>query len=117
MSKTTKAILVKFVMTFILGWFTLGAIDGNYLGWILFFAVLVTTINYIIGDFMVLPSFGNIIASIGDGFMGAAIAYIIDIFSFNFTTSLPALTVLAVLIAMGEYFFHIYLNSSDKVAP
>lgn len=117
MSRTTTALLVKLLLTFIAGWITLGAMDGNSFGWILTFAILGTILNYILGDLYVLPSYGNISASIADGIMAAALAYVLDLFSDNFDTRFGTLLVLGVIVAAAEYFFHRYLIKSDKVEP
>lgn len=117
MNRTLMAILLKFVMTFIAGWIVLGLIDNNPIGWILVFAVAGTALNYIIGDLLVLPNLGNLIASIGDGVMGGVTAYILDLIVPVFNTRFNSLIILALLIAVVEYFFHIYLLKSEKVAP
>ncbi|KYH30382.1 MULTISPECIES: DUF2512 family protein [Clostridium] len=117
MSKTTTAILVKLLLTIIAGWITLGAMDGNTIGWILTFAVIGTILNYLFGDLYILPSYGNITASIGDGVMAAVVAYVLDVLSANFDTRFSTLIILAVLVAVVEYFFHRYLIKSDEVAP
>ncbi|QGU95799.1 DUF2512 family protein [Clostridium bovifaecis] len=117
MSKTTTALLVKLLLTFIAGWITLGAMDGNTIGWVFTFAVVGTILNYLLGDLYILPSYGNITASIGDGIMAAVIAYVLDALSTNFDTRFGTLIILAVLVAAVEYFFHRYLIKSDEVAP
>lgn len=100
-----------------MGWISLGFIENNTLTWILIFSLIGTAINYIIGDLMVFPRFGNITASIGDGVMGALVAYLIAAMTPNLNVTTTSLIILAVLIAGGEYFFHKYLAKSDKVAP
>lgn len=64
-----------------------------------------------------LPNFGNMVASLGDGAMAAITAYIIDILTIEFVTNLPSLYAFAILIALGEYFFHAYLVKTEEVAP
>lgn len=117
MSKTTTALLVKFGMTFVAAAIALYYIDGNTIGQVLIFSILGTAINYLIGDLFVLPSFGNIVASVGDGILAAALAYIMDLVIPAFRTTFTSLAVLAVLVAVAEYFFHQYIARSEKVAP
>lgn len=117
MNRTTMALLVKFLLTFIAGWVTLSLMDNNPINWVIGFAVLGTAINYLVGDLMVLPNLGNTVASIGDGAMAAITAYIIDLISPVFNTRFTTLVVLGILVALAEYFFHIYIKNSDKVAP
>jgi len=49
--------------------------------------------------------------------MGALVAYIFSWLIPAFMVSLTSLLLFAVLIAIGEYFFHQYLLKSEKVAP
>ena len=64
-----------------------------------------------------MPAFGNVVASIGDGAMGAVLAYFISFFTRDFRITTRSLLIFGVIVAVAEYFFHIYLKQSDKVAP
>ena len=114
---TMTALAIKFLMTFVFAWLTFGLMDGNFLSWVLFVAIIGTVLNYLAGDLVVLPKFGNIVASAGDGVMGALVAYIISLSTPNFVVSLTSLVIFAILIAVGEFFFHQFLLKSKKVAP
>ena len=73
---------------------------------------------------MTLFYFGNIVASIGDGLLGAIAAFLISLLAGDiktnnqitnvFRTNLFTLAFFAVVIAIIEYFFHIYLLQSNK---
>lgn len=115
--KTFWALFVKFLMTFLFAWLAFGFIDGNAWGWIGFVALVGTVVNYLVGDLAVLPRFGNAVASTGDGLMAALVAYAFSIMIPEFVTSLFSLAIFAVTVAAGEYFFHGFLKSSEKVAP
>ncbi len=117
MSRTTTALLVKLIITFAAAWVAFTLVDGNTMGWALWVATLGTIINYVVGDLLVLPSLGNVIASVGDGLMAAIIAYAIDAFSVNFATSFTSLLIFAIIVTVAEFFFHMYLKNDDKVAP
>ncbi|WP_347488118.1 DUF2512 family protein [Desulfoscipio sp. XC116] len=117
MSKTATALIIKFIMTFVFAGIALAFIDHNTWGWIFVVAVVGTALNYFVGDLLVLPKYGNIVASVGDGVMASLTAYIISLLAPAFRTSFTALAILAVLIAVGEYFFHQYLLRSEKVEP
>ncbi len=114
---TATTLLIKFLMTFVFAWVTFGLMDGNFLSWVFFVALVGTVLNYLAGDLFVLPKFGNIVASTGDGIMGALVAYIISLFTPAFVVSLTSLVIFAILIAVGEFFFHQFLLKSKKVAP
>lgn len=117
MNNTVKALIFKFVMTFVISYISLGLIVRNPINWILSYAIIVTALNYMAGDLLILPSFGNITASIADGLMAALIAYIIGANSNIFDTNSASLVVLFALIVVGEYYFHQYLLEDEEVAP
>ena len=117
MSDTKKALLFKFLMTFIAGWISFEFLGNNPFNWILAFAVIGTIANYLVGDLLVLPGLGNIGAALGDGALAVVLAYILDLMSFTFDTTVTHLVVLGFLVTVGEYFFHGYLLNNDKVAP
>lgn len=117
MSKTSTALLVKFLMTLVAAVITFQFIDGN--PWLAVFIIALagTAINYMVGDLMVLPRWGNITAAIGDGLMAAVTAYIISLLWPGVAVSFTSLAIFAVLVAAAEYFFHFYLKNSEEVAP
>lgn len=117
MSKTATALLVKLLMTFAFSVLAFSFLDRNNLGWSFLVAVLVTGVNYLVGDLMILPSWGNTVASVGDGVMAALTAWIVSMVSPNVDTGLASLLAFGALTAVGEYFFHQYLLSSEQVAP
>ncbi|MHB8156440.1 MAG: DUF2512 family protein, partial [Desulfocucumaceae bacterium] len=92
-------------------------LERNSWGWIATLAIAATALNYLLGDLMVLPRYGNIMASVGDGILGALTAYVIDLIASGFRTTFATLALFAILIAIGEYFFHKYLRRTDEVAP
>jgi len=118
-SKTATALLIKFVMTFVMAAIVFKLLNMGNATWFWIFVVglVGTAINYLLGDLFVLPKFGNIVASIADGILAALVAYIIDAFTTYFDTTFAALALFALLVAAGEYFFHQYLKASPKVEP
>lgn len=117
MSKTATALVIKFIMTLAFAWIAFGFVEGNAFSWILTLGIIATAANYLLGDLIVLPKFGNIVASFGDGVMGALVAYIMALLVPAFLVSGVSLLIFLILIAIGEYFFHQYLLKTDKVAP
>lgn len=115
--RTSMALLVKFLLTFVMALVVFNFFLENSLSWVLLLAILATALNYLIGDLLILPAMGNISASIADGVMAAITAYVLDILVREFNTNWAALLWFGILIAIGEYFFHIYLQSDEKVAP
>ncbi len=117
MSKTANALLFKFLMTLVVSGIAFAAIAGNAFKWILFVAVLATVIDYLVGDLLILPLVGSFIGAIINGVLAALIAFALALIAPGFTTTTPSVLTFAVLVAVGEYFFHQYLLKADKVEP
>ena len=115
MDKTGTSLAIKFVMTFIVAAIAFYFMERNAWIWILAVSIVVTAVNYLIGDLVVLPSYGNIVASIGDGVMAGLVAYIMSLLFTTFDLTITAILTFGVLIAVGEYLFHQYLVKSDEV--
>lgn len=114
---TFYALVVKFLMTFVASLVAFSLFDVNPWSWPFVVALVGTVVNYLIGDLLVLPAFGNVVASVGDGIMAAILAWIVSFVIPAFTLNIVSLVIFAILIAIGEFFFHRYLESSKKVAP
>ncbi|MFW5976631.1 MAG: DUF2512 family protein [Bacillota bacterium] len=115
--RTGLALLAKFILTLVAAFIAFNYLMNNEITWTLLVALVGTGVNYLIGDLMVLPSMGNLVASIGDGIMAALTAYVIDILIAGFATTWNALVWFGILITVGEFFFHRYLQTDEKVAP
>ncbi|NLJ56221.1 MAG: DUF2512 family protein [Firmicutes bacterium] len=117
MSETTRALLFKFLMTLIITGIALGIIAGNAFKWVILVAILGTVIDYLAGDLLILPRVGSLIGAIINGGLAALIAIAVAMAAPAFTATTFSVLVFAVLIAVGEYFFHQYLLKADKVEP
>jgi hypothetical protein len=117
MSQTGTALVIKLALTFIFAAIAFYLFGDNSISWIFIISLLGTVINYFIGDLFVLPRFGNLVASIGDGIMGGLVAYLVDIASPDFVAGFTSLVIFSLTIAVGEYFFHQYLFNAENVAP
>ena len=117
MSKTTGALLFKFVMTLIVTWIAFGAVGGNVFKWVFLVAILGTVIDYLAGDLLILPKVGSFIGALINGGLAALIAIVVAMVVPAFTTTAVSVLIFAVLVAVGEYFFHQYLLKAEKVEP
>jgi hypothetical protein len=115
--KSWMILLLKYAMTFVAGFLTLSLIDGNSVLEVLVLALAVAALNYGVGDLVVLPAYGNLVAAIGDGLMAAVLVYIISLIWPAITVSFLSLVIFAVLIAIAEYFLHNYLLAAEEVKP
>lgn len=114
---TWLSLIGKFVYTFIAAYLTFTLIDGVLFSIVALIALVGAVAIYLIGDLAILPKYGNVVAAIADGLIAGVIAYITIFFMPSITLSFTALALYAVIVAVAEYFFHMYLESSDKVAP
>jgi len=111
--KTITALIIKFILTFGAAWISFLIFGNVGLTFILIIAIAGTILNYLIGDLLILPRFGNIVASISDGILGAITSYAI-LFAYVYYTA-SSLAYFAIIVAILEYFFHMYLVSADIV--
>lgn len=113
--KHVKALAIKFIMTAIVSEIVLYMSTElkTYLYSILYIAAAVTIIAYIIiGDLLILPATNNTVATIAD--IGLALP---TIYIFNFlwnvrTISFTNALICAVVIGVGEWFFHKYVSNN-----
>lgn len=116
--RTLLALAIKFMMTFaaaVIAGFVVGVTN---LGLLFLLAVVGTVVNYILGDLFVLPATSNTVASVADGGLAGALAYIIA--TNNRVLVADAIifsVVFGLLVMVGEYFFHRYLKKEKHVAP
>ena len=112
-----KALLVKFIMTLIISVIAFSFFDLNPAAWVIFVAVAVTLVNYLVGDSYALPIFGNMISSIVNGGLSIAVAYFTGLTTTAFNPTLGPLMFFGAFIAAGEVFFHAYLLRTRTVSP
>lgn len=117
MNRTLASLIMKFVLTFAAAAVAFLVMTENPASWVFVVALVGTALNYLLGDLVVLPKYGNIIASLGDGILAALVAYVTDLYTAAFNTTYTALAVFFVIVTVVEYFFHRYLLREEKVAP
>ena len=105
MVRTFLALVIKYLMTFAFAWLAFVWIHQNPLGTVAFVALIAGAASYFLGDTLILPAFGNVIF-----YLAAAVTP-------DLTVDVRSLFGFGLLIGVGEYFFHKYLESSEKVEP
>ncbi len=113
--KHISALLIKFIMIAIVLELVLLLATNLTFGEILWIAVAVTIVAYLIGDLFVLPRSNNTVATLVD--IGLAF---ITIYMYNYLFNNPVITVMdaliaSVIIGIGEWVFHKYMET--KVLP
>ena len=113
--KHSSALLIKFLMVTVALEIILNMLTDLTFTDILYIAIAVTLLAYIIGDLIVLPASNNTVATIVDGVIALTIIYtsnyLWDVRYISFYDALVAAAVLGV----GEWFFHKYVGR--KVIP
>ena len=92
-------------------WIVLG-LYGVGLGTILTTSVLITGVSFIVGDIFILPRFGNTVATVADFGLTLAMIWLVNTYLFEPFVGLGTASLIsAFVIALGEIFFHLYMQS------
>ena len=113
--KNAIALLVKFVVTLVAAWIVFSTFGTTTYYAVMIIAAAATLLNFAIGDMFVLKTFGNATASIINGIISAAAAYLILVFYPLTYFSTTSIYVFAVIVAVAEFFYHMYLLNSHIV--
>ena len=116
--RTFMALIVKFALT--LGAAAIAGALAGTIDWGLIFmlGLIGTIVNYLVGDLLILPATGNIVASIADGGLAGLLAYFFAVRNTAFAGSVFMFALAFGLIVMvAEFVFHMYLKKDEKVAP
>ena len=114
-----KAMAIKAVMTLIVFWIILGAIYGmSFWPMILLTTVILGVISYFVGDLITLPAVGNMMATLSDLVFVFFGVWLLGMWLTDTTggTAAMAAIVSAIVIGIGEYFFHIYMIKSGPIS-
>lgn len=107
-----KALGIKGLMTLVVLWLVLGAgYDMSFWPMILVTTIVLGAISYLAGDLGILPAAGNMMATISDLVVTFLVVWLLGLLMTDISggTIAVAAIISAVIIAVGEYFFHIYL--------
>jgi hypothetical protein len=109
--KHLAALGIKYIMTFfvLLAFMSLGgsAPLGTRAGLALFLVV----VNYLIGDLIILPVYGNRIAVVLDGVLSAIMLYGLQFIS-QAVLSVSGAIIMGILIGLTEQFFHRFVKEA-----
>ncbi|WMM33980.1 DUF2512 family protein [Shouchella clausii] len=108
--KHVKALAVKGIMTLVLLYLFLGFGFGLSFGDVFIITVILVGIAYL-GDILILPKITNIMATVADSVIAFFIVWWLGMALTPIApgTMAGAAAISAIAIAVGEYFFHIYL--------
>lgn len=107
-----KALLIKFIMCTAVLWIVLGVLYNVTFGDILTIGLLLTGVSYIVGDLLILPKLGNQSATIADFVLAFFGTWVLGAMLIEHPIPLvTASFISALLITIGEYFFHRYMDN------
>lgn len=75
--------------------------------------LVLVAVSYLAGDMWILPKFGNIVAVLADLGLGALVVWAMDQALPQFILSAAGVWIIAVVLAAGEWFFHLYLLATQ----
>lgn len=110
-----SALIIKFLMIGLICLIALPYLAGVTALQAIGLAVALTIIAYIISDLLLLPNFGNWTATIVDAILAFATIWAAQFVVTAMTISFTAAAVTAVVIGVGEFFFHTWLQRANVV--
>lgn len=75
-------------------------------------AILLTIAAYIIGDMIILPTFGNAVATVADAGLAAIVIWGAQYLLVGYVMDWTSALITGAVVGVGEYFFHRYLNKT-----
>ncbi len=113
--KHLNVLLMKFVISFIVFWFSLGLLFNAPLVEIISFSLLITIFSYFVGDQIILPRIGKRNAVVIDFFLIYTIVWVFgSIFFHSYLMIGWGSIISATLIACSEVFVHSYILKNIK---
>ncbi|MFD1427183.1 YndM family protein [Kroppenstedtia sanguinis] len=107
-----KALLIKFAMTFVILWLVLASFRVISFPSVFTASIVLTVVSFLIGDLLILPRFGNVVATMADlALTWFGIWVLAPILLGAFAPLGAASFMSAFFIAMGEILFHKYMKN------
>jgi len=107
---TIRAIVIKFIMITAVLWIVFG-LFGYSFGEVLVSSVLLTGGSYIVGDRIILPRYGNVVATIADLALVFIMLWFLGNYLFEPLEGLVTASLIStIIIGIGEALFHRFLE-------
>ena len=109
--KYVTSIIIKFVMIAAVLLVVLGLFYGVSFAHIVWTSLVLTAVAYVLGDLFVLPFGGNMAATISDFALSFLTIWLIGAYFYDpYVPVVGAAFFSSLVIAVGEWFFHRYMN-------
>ncbi|PRS06330.1 hypothetical protein C6W22_16100 [Bacillus atrophaeus] len=115
-----KALAIKGIMTIIVLYLVLGLGFNFTFGDTLLMTIVLGVVSYLLGDLYILPKWNNMIATVADFGLAFLVVWLMGMpLSMGLSPGMLALAALfaAIVMAIGEYFFHFYMMSKELGKP
>ncbi|MEN2465984.1 YndM family protein [Ornithinibacillus sp. JPR2-1] len=113
--KHIKALLIKFIATFVLLYIILGAMYTMTFGEVFLLSLVLGIVAYLVGDLFILPRTNNLVATVADFILAWPIIYWFVDGMTAADNPFPASLIAALGVGGFEIFFHRYL--ANQVLP
>ncbi len=107
--KHVYALLIKFAVIAIVLEFTMLFLTNLNFIEILYVALTVTLVAYVVGDLLILPLSNNTVATLADAGLAAFIIYLYNFAWVNSLITFTTAIIAGALVGIAEWFFHKYV--------
>ncbi len=107
--KHVYALLVKFAVVAVVLEIILGFLTNLNFVEILYVALTVTLVAYVIGDLLILPISNNTVATLADAGLAVFIVYIYNYIWVDSIITFATALIAGAVIGLAEWFFHKYV--------
>ncbi|MBO8128094.1 MAG: DUF2512 family protein [Peptococcaceae bacterium] len=105
----TRVLAIKLIMVALLLFLAFNFFGGASLLNTFVTAIITTGLTYLIGDLWILPDFGNKVATLIDFVVAGLSIWAVQLILTGFGVPLSAVLLASASIAVGEWFFHLYV--------
>lgn len=115
--KHVTAMVLKYVFIAAITTAILSGVLGYDVGSSLWVSLILTLALYVLGDMMILPSMGNMTATLADAGVALLLVSLAPLYSGVDAVPFTSALAVAALIGVAEYFFHGYLQRTVLPGP
>ncbi|SET58838.1 Protein of unknown function [Oceanobacillus limi] len=111
----TKTIGIKLIVSIIVVYSIFGIFGNASLSDLLWVSILLTAISYFIGDRLILPRYGNVVATIADFPLAFLTLWLLGSFLVTFETPIISTSLMAAFfLTCAEPLIHAYLQNQTE---
>ena len=104
-----RALIIKVLMIGVITMLVLSLFRGIRPADSIAIAIVITLVAYVLGDLVILPTYGNLAASASDGVIAFLITWLTPFVATNIPVTLGNALAVGILVGLGEWFYHKYV--------